>query len=84
MDPRPEERFFLRSDNIAFARIGIVAQSLSSYDLHADYHHVTDEVETLDFGHMETCVRTALEAARALADGRVDPAWEPGGAPESR
>jgi hypothetical protein len=80
-DPRPRENFFLRSDNIAYARRGIVAQTLSSYNLHADYHRVDDEVERIDFAHMETAVRTACEAARALADGRIDPRWNPGGDP---
>ena len=84
VDPRPDQNFFMRSDNIAFARRGIVAQSLSTYDLHTDYHRVTDEADTLDYAHMEACVRTSYEAARALADGRVDPAWEPGGQPEPR
>lgn len=83
-DLRPDMRFFLRSDNIAFARRGIVAQSLSTYDLHTDYHEVTDEADTLDYEHMQACVRTSFEAARALADGRIDPAWEPGGQPEPR
>lgn len=80
-DPRPDQNFFMRSDNIAFARLGIVAQSLSSYDLHEDYHRVTDETQTLDFEHMQGAVRAALVCARALASGDVDPAWEPGGAP---
>ena len=80
-DPRPEQHFFHRSDNYAFAERGIVAQTLSTYDLHTDYHHVTDELSTLDFAHMERCMGTALEAARALADGRIWPAWKPGGDP---
>jgi Zn-dependent M28 family amino/carboxypeptidase len=80
-DPRPAERFFERSDNIAFARRGIVAQTLSSYDLHADYHHVTDEADKLDYAHMEAAIRASFEAARALADGRIEPKWLEGGDP---
>ena len=47
-DPYPEEHFFERSDNIAFVRRGIVGQTLSSYNLHKDYHRPSDEVERLD------------------------------------
>ena len=83
-DGRPDQQFFRRSDNYAFAVRGIVAQSLSTYDLHGDYHQVSDEADTLDYPHMETCVRTALDAARLLADGSIYPAWNPGGAPTSR
>ncbi len=83
-DPRPEQGFFFRSDNIAFANIGIVAQTLSSYGMHTDYHRVSDRPESLDYGHMEDAVRAALEAVRLLSDGRVDPTWSPGGKPERR
>ena len=36
--PRPDQHFFERSDNIAFARRGIPAHTLSSYNMHHDYH----------------------------------------------
>jgi peptidase M28-like protein len=80
-DPRPDQNFFRRSDNYAFAELGIVAQTLSSYNLHTDYHTVDDEVERIDFAHMETCVRASLEGVRALVDGKLTPAWLPGGNP---
>lgn len=81
-DQRPDQNFFQRSDNYAFAVKGVVAQTLSSYNLHRDYHRVSDEPATLDYAHMESCVRAALEGARALADGRIDPAWAPGKNPK--
>lgn len=83
-DPRPEQGFFFRSDNIAFANLGIVAQTLSSYGMHTDYHRVSDRPETLDYDHMEGAVRAALEAVRLVTDGRVDPSWLPGGRPQRR
>lgn len=81
-DQRPEQNFFKRSDNYAFAVKGVVAQTLSSYNLHRDYHQVSDEPSTLDYAHMEVCVRAALEGAKALADGRIDPAWLEGKNPK--
>jgi hypothetical protein len=81
-DPRPDQNFFQRSDNFAFAVRGIVAQTLSSYDLHEDYHSVRDEASRLDYAHMEGALRSALTGVRALVDGEIDPAWEPGGNPQ--
>lgn len=77
-DPRPEMNFFFRSDNIAFARLGIPAHTLSSYNMHADYHQPSDEVDKIDFWHMAALVDAAVEAVRFLADGPT-PAWKEGG-----
>ena len=77
-DPRPEQNFFFRSDNIAFARLGIPAHTLSSYNMHADYHRPSDEVEHVDFAHMAALVDAAAEAVRLLADG-PRPDWVEGG-----
>ena len=79
-DPRPAQRFFERSDNIAFARLGIVAHTLSSFGLHAEYHTVNDEVELVDFAHMTEMVNLTARAVRLIADGpRLQ--WNPGGKP---
>ena len=83
-DERPEQGFFQRSDNYAFARIGIVGQTFSSYDLHKDYHHATDEIETLDFEHMLTVVQDAYTACKLVVDGKLDPEWLPGGNPAEK
>ena len=80
-DPRPQFDFFRRSDNIAFAYEGIPAHTLSSYNLHTDYHRPSDEVERVDFPHMARVIDAAARAARLLADGRA-PQWIPGGRPE--
>lgn len=77
-DPRPEQNFFFRSDNIAFARRGIPAHTLSSFNLHSDYHQPSDEVDKVNFDHMAALVDAALEAVRFLADG-PRPAWKEGG-----
>jgi Zn-dependent M28 family amino/carboxypeptidase len=81
-DPRPEQNFFRRSDNWAFARLGIVAQTLSSYGMHGDYHKVSDQWWTLDYEHMAAALVGALEIARLAAAGELDPQWLPGGKPE--
>ncbi len=76
-DRRPEQSFFSRSDNVALARRGIVAHTLSTFNLHADYHRVTDDVDKIDFDHMTAVIHSAAEAVRHLADG-PKPAWHPG------
>jgi hypothetical protein len=83
-DRRLGESFYTRSDNIAFARAGVPAHTLSSYNMHDDYHHVTDDVSRVDFAHMTAVIRAAAAATRLLADGPA-PAWNPNGhpAPES-
>ncbi|MBC7841535.1 MAG: M20/M25/M40 family metallo-hydrolase, partial [Gemmatimonadaceae bacterium] len=58
-DRRPAQRFFERSDNIAFARMGIPAHTLSSFNLHADYHTVRDEAQYADPAHMARVIEAA-------------------------
>jgi hypothetical protein len=77
-DVRLDQNFFFRSDNIAFARLGIPAHTLSSFNLHGDYHRPSDEVDQVDFAHMAALVDAAVEAVRFLADGPT-PDWKEGG-----
>lgn len=79
-DPRPDQHFFERSDNIAFARRGIPAHTLSSFNLHQDYHTPADDVSRVDFAHMTAVIRAAVAAVRELASGAA-PVWKPGGRP---
>jgi hypothetical protein len=79
-DRRLEFGFFERSDNITFARLGIVAHTLSSYNMHEDYHTVDDEVERIDFAHMTQMIDVIANAVRTIANGpRLQ--WNPGGKP---
>jgi Iap family predicted aminopeptidase len=79
-DPRPEFRFFERSDNIVFALRGIPAHTLSSFGMHGDYHQPSDEVERIDFEHLTRVADLVARAVRVLADG-PRPTWKPGGRP---
>ncbi len=77
-DFRLQQSFFTRSDNYALALRGVVAQTLSSFGLHEDYHKVSDEIESLDYTHMEACAQGALVGCRRIADGEFRPSWRPG------
>ena len=79
-DPRPGQHFFERSDNYAFARRGVVAHTLSTYGLHADYHQPSDEARLADPVHMAGVIAAAARAVRLLADGPA-PEWVAGGRP---
>jgi Iap family predicted aminopeptidase len=78
-DRRPDQDFFLRSDNNAIAHSGIPAQTLSSFNLHSDYHQPSD-ITKIDFAHMASVINVATNAARILTDGPRH-VWKPGGRP---
>ncbi len=83
-DPYPDENFFFRSDNVRFAYEGIPAHTLSSFNLHDDYHRPSDEMGSVDLDHLVLAVETVIMAVRALADAPDAPAWNEGGRPEQR
>lgn len=80
-DPHPDQNFFERSDNIQFARRGVVAHTVSSYGLHKEYHTPADEIGRVDFAHMTDAIRSMLEPIRWLANSDFVPAWRPGKKP---
>lgn len=80
-DPHPEQNFFERSDNIQFARRGIVAHTVSSYGLHRDYHQPSDEAGRIDIAHMTEAIRSMLAPIRWLASAPFKPEWLPGKKP---
>ena len=82
-DPHPKEQFFQRSDNIALARQGVIAHTVSSFGLHTDYHQPSDELKTIDFNHMDNAIASMIGPIRWLTDTNWKPQWNPGGRPAS-
>ncbi|MBP9109552.1 MAG: M20/M25/M40 family metallo-hydrolase [Pyrinomonadaceae bacterium] len=80
-DPHPTQNFFQRSDNYGFAVRGIIAHTVSSFGLHTDYHRVTDEVKTIDFGHMTKSINSMVEPIIWFANSNFVPAWNEGKKP---
>lgn len=80
-DPHPKENFFRRSDNYALARKGIVAQTVSSFGLHTDYHQPSDDLAHLDLAHMADAIGSMIRPVRWLANSSFKPTWKPGGQP---
>jgi Zn-dependent M28 family amino/carboxypeptidase len=77
-DPHPEQSFFTRSDNILFARRGVIAHTVSSFGLHKDYHQPSDEIRSIDFAHMTDSIRSMLKPILWLANSGFTPEWRPG------
>ncbi len=80
-DPHPEQNFFQRSDNYTLAKQGIVAHTVSSFGLHPDYHHASDEVKTIDFTHMTSAINSMIEPVRWLVNSDFKPTWYEGKKP---
>jgi hypothetical protein len=80
-DPHPAQHFFQRSDNYALARQGVVAQTVSSFGLHADYHRPSDDLSHLDFAHMEQAIHSMQGPVEWLANSDFRPQWLEGKKP---
>jgi aminopeptidase YwaD len=80
-DPHPDQNFFARSDNYVLAKKGVVAQTVSSYGLHTDYHQPSDDVAHLDFKHMEAAIGSLLGPVEWLVNSSFRPTWNKGGQP---
>ena len=80
-DPHTAEDFFRRSDNYVFAKQGVVAQTVSSYGLHRDYHQPSDDLSRIDFQHMDEAIESMLGPVIWLANSDFVPHWNEGGQP---
>lgn len=76
-DPHPGQNYYQRSDNIAFARLGMPAHTLSTYGGHGEYHSPDDESELADADHMAVVAELAMRAVVELATGEA-PTWKEG------
>jgi hypothetical protein len=80
-DPHRAQDFFARSDNYVLAKTGVVAQTVSSYGLHSDYHQPSDDIAHLDFRHMNIAIASLIGPVQWLVNSSFVPRWNPGGKP---
>lgn len=80
-DTRPDEQFFMRSDNYVLAKKGVVAQTVSSYGMHEDYHQPSDDVAHIDFKHMTDAIGSLIGPVEWLVNSDFKPEWNAGGRP---
>lgn len=83
-DPAPEQGLFDRSDNVAFARVGIPAPTYSlgftafNGDVTKYYHRPGDEADTLDYDYLLKFFRSYVLAGRYIGDAVETPFWTKG------
>ncbi len=80
-DPHTGQHFLRRSDNYALALQGIIAQTVSSFGLHKDYHQPSDELRTIDFAYMTNAIDSMVAPIRWLANTTWKPRWNLGRKP---
>lgn len=80
-DPHPEQNFFARSDNYVLAKKGVVAQTIGSYGLHADYHQPSDDLAHIDFRHMDAVIGGLVGPMEWLVNSDFTPSWKKDGKP---
>jgi hypothetical protein len=80
-DPHPDQHFFQRSDNYALAMKGIVAQTVSSFGLHKDYHQPTDTLAKIDWRHLDGAIASMIAPVTWLANSDFVPQWKEGQKP---
>ena len=81
-DPHPEQSFFTRSDNIQLAYDGVIAHTVSSFNLHKEYHTPADDLSHIDFMHMTDAIRSMFAPVMWLANSTFVPEWTKDGKPE--
>ena len=80
-DPHPDQNFFQRSDNYTLAVRGVVAHTVSSYNLHKEYHTPADETKLVDYAHMTESIASMVQPLWWLANTTFNPSWKPGKRP---
>ena len=80
-DPHLDQNFFARSDNYVLAKKGVVAQTVSSFGLHSDYHQPSDDLAHIDFKHMTWAIESLLRPVEWLVNSDFKPKWNKNGKP---
>jgi hypothetical protein len=72
---RFSDLYFVASDNIVLARMGVPSHTLCVSYQYPDYHGAADHWDRMDFANMEKVVRTAALALLFLAQSEQVPLW---------
>jgi hypothetical protein len=72
---RNSDTYFARSDNRAFADLGVPAHTLSVAFLYPDYHSVGDHWEKIDYGNMARVTRAVGLGLLMIANEAREPRW---------
>ena len=69
------DKYFMASDNIVFAELGVPAHTLCVSYMYPDYHGARDHWDKIDFDNMASVTRMAARALLLLALSDRDPLW---------
>jgi Zn-dependent M28 family amino/carboxypeptidase len=69
------DAFFSRSDNVAFAEVGIPSTTLSVSYVFPDYHQPGDEWQKLDYGNMAKVDVAVAVGILKIAENPESPRW---------
>ncbi len=78
LDPKPEEMFFFRSDQLAFIKEGVPAVFFTTGE-HPDYHKPSDDPASIDNDKAARVTRLGFLLAAHIAQDPERPAWTPEG-----
>jgi hypothetical protein len=74
LDPKPEEQYFFRSDQLPFIQQGIPAVFFTTGE-HEDYHQQSDEPEAIDTDKAARVARLGFYLAWDIATAAETPEW---------
>ena len=74
-DPYPDQQLFYRSDNATLAKLGVPAHTISTskMDNEPNYHHASDEIETLDISNMTEIIKAIALSSTSIITGQDTP-----------
>ncbi|CAN5575997.1 hypothetical protein BH11ARM2_BH11ARM2_17290 [soil metagenome] len=75
LDAKPNEAYFVASDNAALALAGVPAHTISVAYEFPDYHKPADEWPKLDYENLASLTLGIAEGVRRLADNPKPPQW---------
>ncbi|HEY0866966.1 MAG TPA: M20/M25/M40 family metallo-hydrolase [Fimbriimonas sp.] len=73
--PVNSDAYFARSDNQAFADLGVPAHTVCTTFTYPDYHQAGDEWEKLDYDNMAAVLKGVLVGLVTLSDTIQEPRW---------
>ncbi|RYG47080.1 M28 family peptidase [bacterium] len=75
LDAKPNEAYFVASDNAALAVAGVPAHTLSVAYEFPDYHKPADEWPKLDYANLAALTLGVAEGVKRIADLPTPPKW---------
>ncbi len=63
------------------AKEGVIAHTISSFGLHAQYHQPNDDIAHIDFSHLTRAIDALVKPVQWLVNSNFVPVWVDGKKP---